>query len=240
MRTAAKCQSAIVLSLALSACGAPPSRPRPPIPAPAPASREIAPGRAAPGTRYQIDPGASELLVLVYRAGPMASLGHNHVVSTHSMQGWALFDGNVASASFALTIPVADFAVDDPMLRADEGSDFEEQVNDDARSGTLHNMLGPAVLNAADFPALKITSVSLSPAAGALRARVAIDIAGHESTIDVPFELETAPHRLVGHGELTVTQSSLGLTPFSIFLGALKVQDELRVKFRFVAVSAGA
>jgi hypothetical protein len=30
------------------------------------------------------------------------------------------------------------------------------------------------------------------------------------------------------------------LTPFSIFLGALKVQDELRVKFRFVAVSPGA
>jgi len=178
--------------------------------------------------------------VLVYRAGPMASLGHNHVVSTHSMQGWAVFDGNAASASFALTIPVADFAVDDPTLRANEGSDFEEQVNDDARSGTLHNMLGPAVLNAADFPTLKITSVSLSSAAGALRARVAIGIAGHESTIEVPFVLETSPHRLVGHGELTVTQSSLGLTPFSIFLGALKVQDELRVKFRFVAVSPGA
>ena len=192
---------------------------------------------AAPGTRYQIDPNASELLVLVYRAGPMASLGHNHVVSTHSMQGWAVFDGNAASASFALTIPVADFAVDDPTLRANEGSDFEEQVNDDARSGTLHNMLGPAVLNAADFPAVKITSVSLSPAAGALRARVAIHIAGHDSTIDVPFALQTSPHRLVGHGEFTVTQSSLGLTPFSIFLGALKVQDELRVKFRFVALS---
>jgi YceI-like domain len=240
MRTAAKCQGAIVLSLALSACGAPPSRPHPPVPAAAPASGKIAPGQAVPGTRYQIDPGASELLVLVYRAGPMASLGHNHVVSTHSMQGWALFDGNAASASFALTFPVADFAVDDPTLRANEGSDFEEQVNDDARSGTLHNMLGPAVLNATAFPALKITSVSLSPAAGALRARVAIDIAGHESTIDVPFVLETSPHRLVGHGELTVAQSSLGLTPFSIFLGALKVQDELRVKFRFVAVSPGA
>src|ERR1700727_1867403 len=47
----------------------------------------------------------------------------------------------------------------------------------------------PALLTAADSPAVKITSVSLSPAAGALRARVAIHIAGHDSTIDVPFAL---------------------------------------------------
>jgi hypothetical protein len=34
-----------------------------------------------------------------------------------------------------------------------------------------------------------------------------------------------------------VTQSSIGLTPFSVFLGALKVRDDLRVKFKFVALA---
>jgi hypothetical protein len=219
----------------LAACGVP--APKPPA---APAGR--APGNAAPaaGTRYRIDPTQSELRVLVYRAGPMAALGHNHVVSTHSLHGWAVFDGDAATAAFALTAPVGDFVVDDPTLRAQEGADFAEEVGDEARSGTLHNMLGPAVLNAAHFSVLKITGVSVSAAAGRLRARVALDVAGHASTIVVPFVLDVSPRRLAASGELSLSQSSIGLTPFSVFLGTLKVQDELEVKFKFVAVSGGA
>jgi hypothetical protein len=97
-------------------------------------------------------------------------------------------------------------------------------------------MLGPAVLNAADFPALTISSVSVTATAGAFQARVALEVAGHASALVVPFMLEVSPRRLVAHGELTLRQSSIGLAPFSVFLGALKVQDELRVKFKFVAV----
>ena len=252
VRTVVKCQGAVLLSLALAACGVPAPKPpavppvpaAPPVPAvpgpAAPAGRTPANAAPAPGTRYRIDPARSELRVLVYRAGPMASLGHNHVVSTHSLQGWAVFDGDPAAAAFALTAPVGDFVIDDPTLRAEEGADFAEEVGDEARSGTLHNMLGPAVLNAANFAALKITSVSVSAAAGRLRARVALDVAGHASTVIVPFVLEVSPRRLAASGELSLSQSSIGLTPFSVFLGALKVRDELEVKFKFVAVAGGA
>jgi hypothetical protein len=36
-------------------------------------------------------------------------------------------------------------------------------------------------------------------------------------------------------GEMPLRQSDLGLTPFSAMLGALQVEDEMRVKFRIVA-----
>jgi hypothetical protein len=208
---------------------------------PGPASADTAPAGAAPpsGARYRIDPAQSELRVLVYRAGPMASLGHNHVISTHSLQGWAAFEGNTAAAAFALTVPVADFAVDVPASRADEGSDFADPVTEEAKFGTRHNMLGTAMLNAADFPVLTIRSVAVAAGetSGSYRARVMLEVAGHASSLVVPFRLDAAPRCLVASGELTVSQSSLGLTPFSIFLGALKVQDDMRVKFIFVAVS---
>jgi hypothetical protein len=97
-------------------------------------------------------------------------------------------------------------------------------------------MFGPAVLNAADFPSLTIRSVAVAASSGSFEARVALEVAGHASTLVVPFMLETSPLRLVAQGELALRQSSIGLTPFSVFLGALKVQDELRVKFKFVAV----
>jgi hypothetical protein len=34
---------------------------------------------------------------------------------------------------------------------------------------------------------------------------------------------------------VTVRQSDLGLTPFSALLGALQVQDEVRLRFRILA-----
>jgi polyisoprenoid-binding protein YceI len=244
MRSVVKRQGTVLLCLALAACGAPPPRPSAPAGESQPGASTpgaSTPGGSAPaaGDRYRIDPDHSELRLLVYRAGPMASLGHNHVISTHGLQGWATY-GNASSAAFALTVPVADFVIDDPQRRMEEGADFADSVTEEARSGTAHNMLGPAVLNAADFPALTIRSVSVTAGSGSLQARVALEVAGHASMLDVPFMLETSPHRLIAHGELALRQSSIGLTPFSVFLGALKVQDELRVKFKFVAVRGGA
>jgi polyisoprenoid-binding protein YceI len=241
VRIVVKCAGPVLLCLALAACGAPPPRQSAPsgVPAPAAGTRTQIPPPPVPprpATRYRIDPGQSELRVLVYRAGPMASLGHNHVISTHELQGWATFDGDPSAAAFAVTVPVSGFVIDDPGQRREEGGDFADDVTDEARSGTAHNMLGPALLNAADFPALTVRSVSVTATADSFQARVALEVAGHASVLVVPFTLDRSPRRLVAHGELTLRQSSIGLTPFSVFLGALKVQDELRVKFKFAAV----
>jgi hypothetical protein len=240
MRTGVKRQGTVLLCLMVAACGAPPPKPSGPAGESQPAATTRSVTTPVAGDRYRIDPDQSELRVLVYRAGAMASLGHNHVISTHGLQGWVTFDGNASAAAFVLTVPVADFVIDDPRRRMEEGADFADSVTDEARSGTAHNMLGPAVLNAADFPVLTIRSVSMTAGTGSLQARVALEVAGHASTLLVPFTLETSPQRLVGHGELALRQSSIGLTPFSVFLGALKVQDELRVKFKLVALRGGA
>jgi polyisoprenoid-binding protein YceI len=225
---------AILLVLALAACGA--THPRPP-PAPAPAGKAAgeAPPPAYEAAHFRIDAARSELRVLVYRAGPMASLGHNHVIASHALEGWATYDGEVAGAAFAFTVPVASLEVDDPSLRAEEGPDFAESVTEEAKSGTLHNLLGPAVLDAADFPAMALRSSAVAGAGGALQATLVLEVAGHSSTLVVPFALDASPGLLIATGEVTLSQTSLGLTPFSIFLGALKVQDDLRVKFKLVA-----
>jgi len=67
---------------------------------------------------------------------------------------------------------------------------------------------------------------------------VSVTVAGHASTLEVPFTLDISQGRLTASGATTIRQSSLGLTPFSVMLGGLRVQDELTLKFRLVA-SAG-
>jgi hypothetical protein len=106
-------------------------------------------------------------------------------------------------------------------------------------------MLSSAVLDAAEFPVIDIVSVAIAGAPPTLTATLAVSVAGHESTIVVPFTLQREPGRrepgrrdagrLAASGSFTLKQSSLGLTPFSVMLGALQVQDELRLKFRIVA-----
>jgi hypothetical protein len=239
---------AAVLALLLAACGAPQPRPQaPPAPAapekppPAPPAKAPAPVPAKPpaavGKVYRIDAAHSELRLLVYRSGAMASLGHNHVIVNRALGGWAADPGGAGAPSFSLHIPVADFVMDDAALRREEGADFADAVPEDAKAGTVHNMLSAGLLNAAQFPAITVQSVAIRGTDAAREATLSVNVAGHESTLIAPFTVESSQGRLTASGTLNLRQSDLGLTPFSVLLGALKVQDGLRVKFKIVAVA---
>lgn len=226
-----------VLALLLAACGAVQVRHAPP---PSPEESISRPG-LPPGKVYRIDASQSEIRILVYRAGPLAHFGHNHVMVNRSIGGAVNLADAPNKSVFRLTVPVADFVVDDPQARREEGGDFPGDIPDDAKSGTLHNMLSAALLNADEFPAITVSSVAESggqnaSGTGEWTATVAISVAGHDSKVDVPFRLEIDSRRLSAAGSLELRQTALGLTPFSLMLGALQVQDAMTIKFHLVAV----
>jgi hypothetical protein len=244
--------------LLVAGCGAPKPRPGPEhIP-----SEAAVPAQPPTGAGvYRIDAAQSEVRLLVYRAGALANLGHNHVIVNRSVTGWVKFiddvgaaggaasgnapaaggavSGNAAAvnvaASFALSLPVADFVIDDAQARSEEGADFSEAVPEEARSGTRHNMLSPALLDGDEFPTIALSSVAATRTGGALRATLTVRIAGHESTLEVPFASEVSKDRVSASGTVTLRQTALGLVPYSVMLGALQVQDEFTVKFKVVA-----
>jgi len=222
------------LALMLAGCAAYKGRQtRPSIPGSPPWPTEL----RIPGRIYRIDAAQSELRVLVYRAGPLARLGHNHVVVNRSLQGAAKVAGG--RSGFWLNVPAKSFVVDDAQTRREEGRDFAAEVPEDAKSGTLEHMLSAAVLDADEFPEISVTGVAGSPGANPMRVKVTIRVAGHESTVEVPFTLEIDSRSLSAAGSLELRQSALGLTPYSLMLGALQVQDALTVKFKIVAVDSG-
>ena len=226
-----------VLALLLTACGALKVRHAAP---PKPEQPITRPG-LPPGRFYRVDETQSELRILVYRAGPLARLGHNHVMVNRAISGAVSLADAAGESAFWLNVPVAGFVVDDAEARREEGADFAADISDDAKSGTLHNMLGAAVLDAEKFPVITVKSVAASGAqngsgAGALRATVAISVAGHESKVDVPLTLHVDSRRLSATGSLELRQSALGLTPLRLMLGALQVEDAMTVKFQIVAV----
>ena len=242
-----------LLALLLAACGAPRPRPAPPqYPVEAPST----PNLPAAHRVYRIDESHSELRVLVYRAGPLGHLGHNHVIVNRSLHGVV----NVAESGgsvLSMEVPVAGFVVDDAQARSQEGPDFAAAVSEDAKSGTLRNMLSTALLDADDFPMIIVRSADAAgvrgsphgaaqealnagvPGGGEMIVALTISVAGHESTINAPLTLRSDSNHVSASGSLELRQSALGLTPYSLMLGALQVQDAMTIKFDIAADSSG-
>jgi YceI-like domain len=218
----------VVLVLSLAACAAPRPRPvAPRLPGQPTASLRSLP---APG-EYPIDSSSSELRLLVYRAGPLANLGHNHVMVNRTVTGRVQIGDSVSASSFLLSASVDGFVIDDAQSRSEEGSDFPGDIPEDAKAGTRRNMLSSAVLDAAEFPDITAKSMSLTGTLDDLNADLEISAAGHTSRIAVPFTLQGDAHHFTAVGSVELRQTALGLNPYSLLHGALQVQDAMRLKF---------
>ncbi len=225
----------------LSACPAPP-----PVRPPAPA--QPVPGAAAHvGTPYTLVPAESLLTIRVYKGGALAAAGHNHVIAAHALSGMFYVADAPLESRFEVHVPLQTLSVDEPELRAQAGPDFPPEVPETAREGTRRNMLGPALLDAQNDPEIVLSAVRLAatqpPQGAAVQARVQARVRGAAHEFDVLVRYERSGERLVVSGDTVLKQSELGLKPFSAMLGALQVQDEMRISFRILAragIPAGA
>jgi hypothetical protein len=229
----------LFLAGALAGC---PTRPAPP-PA-AVHGAPTAPVPAAPhrGRPYDVVPAESLLSVLVYRAGTLAAAGHNHVIASHTLAGTVYVPEEVRETTLEVRVAVDALTVDEPELRAQQpGSDFPPDVSDSARAGTRHNMLSSALLDAADYPEVVVRAVRFTAdpagAQGMLTAQLEVEVRGARFPVAVPVRYEIAGDTLTVTGAAAVRQSELGLTPFTALLGALAVQDEMRISFRITCRS---
>lgn len=208
----------------------------PAAPEPRPRLETVDPNRKASGDHYDISTDESLVVVRVYRSGRLATMGHNHVLSTQVIQGTITLDQSMKSAQASARIPVDTFNVDDPALRLDAGPEFASVPSPSAISGTRRNLLGPSVLDAESHPYLSL-SLSAPVDLAAEKASLPIAITLKDETRVVPTRVRYtySRDRLSLSGELRLSQTEFGMTPFSVLGGALAVRDELEISYRVVA-----
>lgn len=222
--------AAMLAVLALAGCPSARRAAPPPPAVPGAPATDIAPP-AAGATRYRVDSGASLVVMLAYRGGTLAALGHNHVIASRALQGVVDVREPLTASTFELRLPLASLTVDEPALRSRHGPDFAGPVPDSAREGTRHNMLGEGLLDAADFPQLSVRSLSLSGGPHNFAARIEVNLRGQSHAVDVPVQVDRPDaDRLHVAARFPVAQSALGLAPFSVMLGALQVEDLIGVE----------
>ena len=230
------------LAVGLAGCPTRPSAPYPP-----PGAQRRVPGQTPPGPAaqphegrpYDIVPEQSLLALLVFRGGPLAKAGHNHVIASHTLRGTLYVPADLARTTFEVHFAVAELTVDEASLRAKENeADFPPNVPDSAKEGTRKNMLGSALLDAERYPEIELRSTGLEQSGSQWLAHVQVTVRDHESVVVVPVRYELHAGQINVSGEFPLKQTDLGLTPFSAMLGALQVVDEMKVRFHIVAEAA--
>lgn len=193
-----------------------------------------------PGARrLQIDPERTVVTVFVRRAGPLAKLGHDHVITSTDEAGSVWLGNTPADSSFELALPVDLLDVDLPAARAAAGLEFAAPVADAARAGTLQH----AACRGARCGTFSHHHAAIRGdvrCLAATRRACGRDAEGVEREQEIPVVVELDADGLTARGELRLNQTDFGITPFAVAGGAIRVADTLEIRFEIAAASPGA
>ena len=170
---------------------------------------------AARADAHQVDTTHSTVTVFVFKTGLFSFAADNHRINA-PVSAAALSE---PLTSVSLTVDAAHMTV----LDKESATDKPAQVQ--AR------MLGPEVLNVAQYPTIAFKSTAIAPApSGGWDVSGDVTIRG----VTKPVRLHVTKTENHYRGSTTLKQSDFGIAPISIAGGTVKVKDEIRIDFDIV------
>jgi len=167
---------------------------------------------SADAQQRTIDPGKSVMTVHVYKAGILSAFGHDHEIAAPIAAGTA----DLAAPRVALSIRASALRVNDA------------DASDKDRAEIQKTMLGPDVLDVERFPEISFKSTAVE-AAGAGAWKITGDLILRGQTRPVTLEVRDTNGHYVGTARFK--QTGFGIKPVRVAGGAVRVKDEVQVKF---------
>ncbi len=168
---------------------------------------------------YEAGPQSGRLLVKTARTGLGAKAGHDLTIEVTRWRGNVVVDAaNPAGSSVSAEIDV-------DSLEVREGAGGVKPLTDSDRADIKNTLR--KILNSGRYPAITFRSSQVSGTAESFRIVGDLTIAGVTQPVTVEGRLAGDRAR----GSAVVVQSRWGIRPYSAFLGALKLRDEVDVQF---------
>jgi polyisoprenoid-binding protein YceI len=169
--------------------------------------------RPAFSSSYRIDPDESVITIRVFKSGLFSFAAHDHEIEARGLDGEVRTSGN----------PGVEFKVDAKRITV-----LDPQLSADKRAEVQETMEGPKVLDVERYPVITFRSTSVTETAPG-RWQVSGILTLHGQSNEISLEVEgTGAHYT---GEMTLRQTSFGITPVSLFGGTVKVKDEISLDF---------
>ena len=195
------------------------------------------------GRVFWVDSESSTVHIFLWRGGPMASKGHNHVLAVRNMSGAVYLPEDLLSdeARFDIVFPVKEIAVDPLPLREEIGGAFTGTgMTEKGARDTRKNMLGEKALDADRFPLIGISSDKFYGEPPKLVIDTAVTLHGIQRRRLIPITFRVEKGRLTARGAFAIRQTDFGIEPFSAMGGALYLLDPLMVEFEIIAMTPQA
>jgi hypothetical protein len=182
-----------------------------------------------------LDPARSQVRIYAFRGGRAARLGHDHVLSAPHFAGYFHAPGaGSAGAGFDLLLRLDELAVDEAPLRAALGGAFGAVLDEGDVAATREHLLGAEGFQADRFPEARVHSLRIVGDAPRFAAQLRIEMHGRAVELWVPLQVQGLPAQLSASGSFVLHQGDFGVTPYSLFGGLLRVEDEIVVEFHLV------
>jgi len=189
----------------------------------------IVPGTPqTPTHSYRIIDAQSRFTILVGKAGFLSGAAHDHTIAVKAFTGRVTLAGTgVAGASMEMDIDARSLKVVDQGVSEKDRAEIQSEMES-------------KVLEISRFPRITFKSVSLSGVkadAGNWRFVLNGDLSLHGVTkrVAVPVTATVKPEQVNASGEVTIKQTDFGIKVYSKALGAVKVQDALKLSFNIIA-----
>lgn len=191
-------------------------------------------GRPAHAAPYAIDAARSEIAVKVFKGGVASALAHDHLVRAARWQGTLDVSADPVALAADVRVDATALEVDEPNARARHG--LEGTLSDGDRAQVRASMLGAGQLDVARFPEIRFVASQIERDGESFRLAGELSLHGRAQRIAVPLAIARDGESFTARGSVRVRQSDFGITPYSAFLGAVRVQDEVEIVFTVVAV----
>jgi len=185
------------------------------------------PTDAAAATVYVLDSGLSRFTAKAFATGLLASMGHSPSFAIRQFTGEAKLRADAPEESSVRVV-------------VQSGSlELSDQVSDKDRR-EIERTTRTEVLDTARFPEIifEASNPSMSKGGeGYYWANITgkLTVRGRTQPQQISAQVSVTNSQLRANGELTVRQSSFGIKPVSVAGGTLKIKDEVKVTFDFVA-----
>lgn len=173
--------------------------------------------RALAAGTYEFGPEGSSIWVRTGRGGAAAAAGHDLVIQVTSWQATLEVSEVPAQSSIVL-------AVDASSLRVRDGVGGLQPLGD-ADKESIQQIIDEEILREIDIE-FRSTTVESSEDGGRISVRGDLTLVGTARPIE--FDLVIGDDGALS-GNVVLTQTNWGITPYSTLFGALKVTDEVEV-----------
>ncbi|MFB7109148.1 YceI family protein [Streptomyces sp. NPDC056291] len=171
---------------------------------------------------YRFGPPTGRLLIKTGRAGLGRKAGHDLTIEATRWSGNALI---VASDPGQSSVTVT---VETGSLTVREGTGGVKPLTDADKAEIKRTLEGEGVLHTAQHPTIAFRSTSITGTPGSFEIAGELTIKGRTHPVTVHGASDRDG---MVCGSATVTQSAWGIKPYSAFLGALRLADDVRIEF---------